>query len=332
MLEAGDGPGAAITQWGHVGTFSPWPELVDEAAARLLAPTGWTRPESGYPTGRAWVQRYLAPLTTSLGERVRYGFRVIGVSRRGHDRVLTPGREHAPFVVHIAAADGAESRMLARAVIDASGTWSQPNPVGSDGISAIGERAAAAAGLVTYIPPTPSEAASWAGRHVVVIGSGHSAMTAVIGLAETVRGDPSTRVTWAIRRGASRVTAVGPAESALPQRGALNTRVHEAIDDGLVTLVTGFRTDRLDVETDQVVLVAEDGARRPRPTRSCHSPASVRTSRSCRSCGCRSTRSSRRPWASQPTSTPTCTHAQACRRTAARNSPTPTNPASTSSA
>ena len=123
----------------------------------------------------------------------------------------------------------------------------------------MGERAAAAAGLVTYFPPTPEQSASWSGRHVVVVGSGHSAMTAVIGLTETVRHEPTTRVTWALRRGAVGDTLGGPADSALPQRDALCTRVRAAANDGLLTLVTGFRTERVDVDGGQVVLVAEDG-------------------------------------------------------------------------
>ncbi len=97
VIEAGDGPGAAVAQWGHVRMFSPSPELVDEAAVRLLAPTGWVPPASGYPTGGEWHDGYLVP----LGERVRYVQRVTGVSRQGHDRVLTPGRRHAPFIVHV---------------------------------------------------------------------------------------------------------------------------------------------------------------------------------------------------------------------------------------
>ena len=60
--------------------FSPWPELVDEASVRLLAPRGWTRPAYGYPTGREWVDHYLVPLGNALGERVQYRQRVIGVS------------------------------------------------------------------------------------------------------------------------------------------------------------------------------------------------------------------------------------------------------------
>ncbi|PRC49369.1 flavoprotein, partial [Mycobacterium sp. ITM-2017-0098] len=125
-------------------TFSPWPELVDPAAARLLAPTGWTAQEVGFPTGREWIGDYLAPLATALGERVRYGTRVEAVSRLGRDRLVSPGRAESPFVVHARDSEGAEHREQARAVIDASGTWGQPNPAGADGVPAIGERAAAA--------------------------------------------------------------------------------------------------------------------------------------------------------------------------------------------
>lgn len=44
--------------------------------------------------------------------------------------------------VHVRSADG-EERVLARAVVDASGTWTTPNPLGGEGLPAIGERAAA---------------------------------------------------------------------------------------------------------------------------------------------------------------------------------------------
>ena len=117
-----------MAQWGHVRLFSAWPELVDPAAARLLAPTGWSAPTDGYPTGGEWIERYLAPLAAALGDRVRYGARVVGVSRRGRDRLVSAGRAEQPFTVHVVVRDGVESRMDARAVIDASGTWRQPEP------------------------------------------------------------------------------------------------------------------------------------------------------------------------------------------------------------
>jgi thioredoxin reductase len=263
VLEAGGGPGAAIEQWGHVRTFSPWPELVDPAAARLLEPTGWSAVQDGYPTGREWIDAYLAPLAHRLGDRVRYGTQVTAVSRRGRDRLVSPGRADQPFVVHVTAG-GAESRLEARAVIDASGTWGMPNPAGADGIPAIGERAAAASGVLTYTPPEPAVVSQWASGHAVVIGSGHSAMTAVIELAELVRRAPSTRITWVLRRGAVGDTFGGGAADELPQRGALGVRSRAAVDEGLLALLTGFRTERIELDDHgRAVVTAEDGRALP---------------------------------------------------------------------
>lgn len=259
VLEAGAGPAAAVAEWGHVRTFSPWPELVDGAAARLLTAQDWSAPEDGYPTGQDWVQLYLGPLAVALGDRVRYSTAVTGVSRRGRDRLVSSGRAEQPFVIHTVDGQGRQQRLLARAVIDASGTWRSPNPVGADGLAAAGEQAAAAAGVLTYIPPAPELLRQWAGRHIVVVGSGHSAMTAVIELAQVVRRDPATTLTWVLRRGISSDTFGGGTADELPQRGALGIRAKQAVDDGLASLVTGFRTEQIEATADQVVLVAEDG-------------------------------------------------------------------------
>lgn len=260
VLEAGAGPGAAVLEWAHVRLFSPWPELVDPAAARLLEPTGWTAPTEGYPTGSEWVSAYLAPLADVLGDTVRYGVEVTGLSRRGRDRLVSAGREGQPFTVHVVEADGVESRLEARAVVDASGTWRQPNPAGADGLAALGERVVAAAGQLTYLPPTPEQVESFAGRHVVVVGSGHSALTAVNDLAAAAR-TAGTRVTWVLRRGLVGDTFGGGAADELPQRGVLGARARQAVEEGLVTMVTGFRTEAVEQTDAGVVLVSEDGRR-----------------------------------------------------------------------
>ena len=59
--------------------------------------------------------------------------KVVGVARRGRDRLVDAGRDVEPLTVHVRTADGAEERITARAVIDASGTWRSPNPLGGDG-------------------------------------------------------------------------------------------------------------------------------------------------------------------------------------------------------
>ncbi|MGI5358844.1 FAD-dependent oxidoreductase [Streptomyces sp. CA-252508] len=265
VLEAGPAAGTAVREWGHIRLFSTWAELVDPAAEKLLAPTGWTAPDGAtYPTGADWAERYLQPLAGVLGERVRLGARVIGVSRLGRDRIVDADRDTQPFTVHVTHADGTEERLLARAVIDASGTWSTPSPVGGDGLPALGERAAA--DRVSYRVPDlkdPAVRSRHAGKRTAVIGSGASAFTALAALADlaTSEDGAGTHTTWILRRGIGGSTFGGGEADQLPARGALGLAAKAAVDDGHADAVTGFRTTAVERAGEQLVLVAEDGRR-----------------------------------------------------------------------
>ncbi|MCS5719370.1 NAD(P)-binding domain-containing protein [Herbiconiux sp. CPCC 205763] len=261
VLEAGESAASAVSQWGHVRLFSEWSELVDKAAARLLEPAGWEAPPMGYPTGAQWISAYLAPLAAELGDRIRYGSRVVGVSRRGRDRLVDAGRAEQPFTVHIEASDGTEYRVEARAVIDASGTWSTPNPAGADGLPALGERAVAE--LLDYRIPDYRMRTQYEGKHSVVVGSGHSAVTAVIALGRIARRDPTTKVTWVLRRGTVGNTFGGGSADELPARGQLGITAKELVDAGLIDVVTGFRVSKIARDGDLVLLTSEDGRTLP---------------------------------------------------------------------
>lgn len=255
VLERGDAAGAAVSEWGHVRLFSAWDELVDSASRRLLERAGHRVPVSGYPKGQAWVRDYLAPLAAALGDRVRVGVEVTSVSRLGRDKVVDSGRAEQPFVVRAVDRDGRELRILARSVLDATGTWSQPGPAGADGTPALGERAAA--DRIEYRIPVDVD--ELAGEHVAVVGAGHSAVHAVLRLAELAERAPGTRVTWLLRRGSAEGALGGGEADALPQRAALGTRTRRAIERGTVEVVTGFRTDEIRRSGDEVTLVADDG-------------------------------------------------------------------------
>ncbi|MFC4244940.1 NAD(P)-binding domain-containing protein [Gryllotalpicola reticulitermitis] len=255
VLEQGGTVGAAISEWSHVRLFSEWPELIDQAARRLLDSTGWSAPRAGYPTGGEWVKQYLALLGAALGERVRTGVTVTGVARLGRDKVVDAGRSGQPFEIQGVNAAGTELRFRARAVLDASGTWAKPNPAGASGLPALGERAAAESGLVSYrVPPSVSHLS---GKHVVVIGSGHSAAHAVIRLAGLVQRAEGTRVEWAIRRGTP--SGLASADDQLPARGALGGRAEEAVADGRVAQITGFRTSEMRRTGQHLSLISDDG-------------------------------------------------------------------------
>ncbi|MFD8451101.1 NAD(P)-binding domain-containing protein [Streptomyces coelicoflavus] len=264
VLEAGGRAGAAVREWSHVRLFSTWGEVVDPAAERLLAPTGWTRPDPAtYPSGGDWADRYLQPLADALGDRVRTGVTVTGVSRAGRDRIVDADREQQPFVVHVEYADGREERHLARAVIDASGTWTTPSPAGGGGLPALGEKAAA--DRITYRVPglkDPAVRARYAGKRTAVIGSGASAFTALAYLAELAEAGTGTHTAWILRRGISGSTFGGGTADQLPARGALGLAAKAAVDKGHADAVTGFRTEAFERDADgRLVLVGEDGRR-----------------------------------------------------------------------
>ncbi|MER7958252.1 NAD(P)-binding domain-containing protein [Streptomyces sp. NPDC096030] len=265
VLEAGARAGSAVREWSHVRLFSTWGEVTDPAAEKLLAPTGWLKPEAGtYPTGGDWAERYLQPLADVLGDRVRVGARVTGVSRTGRDRIVDTDREAQPFTVHVTYADGREERLLARAVIDASGTWAAPGPAGGDGLPALGERAAA--GRISYRVPDlndPATRARHAGRRTAVIGSGASAFTALASLADLAKSEDGagTHATWILRRGISGSTFGGGTADQLPARGALGLAAKAAVDEGHADAVTGFRTQAIERDGERLVLVSEDGRR-----------------------------------------------------------------------
>ncbi|MEU9865178.1 NAD(P)-binding domain-containing protein [Streptomyces sp. NPDC047971] len=265
VLEAGAQAGAAVREWAHVRLFSTWGELTDQAAEKLLAPTGWVKPDPAtYPTGGDWAELYLQPLADVLGERVRTGARVTGVSRAGRDRIVDADRETQPFTVYVTSADGREERILARAVIDASGTWAIPGPAGGDGLAALGERAAA--DRISYRVPDlkdPAERARYAGRRTAVIGSGASAFTALASLADLARSEDGTgtHATWILRRGISGTTFGGGTADRLPARGALGLAAKAAVDEGHADAVTGFRTQEFERDGERLVLLAEDGRR-----------------------------------------------------------------------
>jgi cation diffusion facilitator CzcD-associated flavoprotein CzcO len=154
LFEVGDDVAASVREWAHVQLFSPWRFDLDPASRRLLEATGWQAPDlDEHPTGGDLVDRYLAPLALlpAIAARLRTNRLVTSVTRAGVDEVHTSGRDLAPFVVTTDGPHGVE-RTLASAVIDATGTWRSPNPIGAEGVPVAGERRARRC----TTPPSPA--------------------------------------------------------------------------------------------------------------------------------------------------------------------------------
>ncbi|MPY73012.1 MAG: FAD-dependent oxidoreductase [Alphaproteobacteria bacterium] len=248
VLERGPSVGASLLAWGHVRVFSPWSVNIDSAARSLLEETGWTPPDpSALPTGSEIVRRYLAPLAEhpAIAPHIILGATVKGIARAGLDKAVSAGREAAPFVVRWRDAEGGEHASRARAVIDASGTWSQPNPMGADGLPAAGETELT--DRIAYGIPDVlgAERARYAGRRVLVVGSGHSAINVVLDLLRLQETAPATRVTWALRRNRIGKLLGGGLNDQLPARGALGLAAKRAIDERRLDLLAPFAAERI---------------------------------------------------------------------------------------
>jgi thioredoxin reductase len=260
VLEAGDAVGASIREWGHVRVFSPWEFNLDPAAVELLESHGWAAPAAdGYPIGSEIVERYLEPLAAipEIAGALHLNARVTGVTRAGIDKLKDDGRAEAPFEL-VVDERGTERRYLASAVIDASGTWTRPNPLGA-GLPAIGERALA--DRIDYgIPDVLGGARErYAGKRVVVVGSGHSAFNAILDLVALRESEPATQIVWAIRGTAHGRKYGGGGDDQLPERGALGAAVRDLVEDGSIALAAGFQTRS--VTTPGKALVLSDGER-----------------------------------------------------------------------
>ena len=240
VLEAGAEPGSAIRKWGHVRTFSPWRYMIDGAARQLLEGGGWQAPDAeAIPNGHELVDGFVAPLAQhpAIAPNVRFNARVTSVGRKDFDKVRTSGRDQQPFEVRLAGGEVIE----ARAVIDASGTWQQPNPAGSGGVPVPGERAHA--DRVAYgIPDVLArERGRYAGKRVLVVGSGHSAFNVVLDLLTLADQSACTQITWVMRREQLDTVWGGGAADQLEARGELGQRVKRAYESGRLHVVTPFR-------------------------------------------------------------------------------------------
>jgi thioredoxin reductase len=257
---------ANLRDWGHVRLFSIWEQCIDEAAVALLDRRGWVSPAtSRLPLGRDIVEDYLEPLaaTPELASIIETSTSVIRISRQGLDRMTSRERVTRPFAVTLRDAAGNISEVLARAVIDTSGTWQNPNPIGANGWSIEGEEAFAE--RIFYGIPDISGAAreNYAGLRTLVIGSGHSAANALLDLAHVAEQEPGTSMTWAVRGNSLAKIFGGGSADQLPARGLLGQRLRGLVEEKRLTVELSFSAQRLRKNGNGVLVdgLTPDGAR-----------------------------------------------------------------------
>ncbi|WP_026549379.1 FAD-dependent oxidoreductase [Arthrobacter sp. Br18] len=263
IFEQGALGGAAVRQWGHIRLFSPWQYNIDPAARRLLELTGWSEPRpTALPYGQELVEDYLEPLAAvpAIADALHVNTRVLAVTRLGMDKTRTKDRDEQPFLIRVAGPDGVRDHLV-RGVIDASGTWSQPNPLGQAGLPALGEDSAAEF-ITAPLPDVIGELRSrFAGKRVLVVGAGHSAANTLINLGRVARAAPGTSIVWAVRGTGSADRLYGGGDlDGLPARGVLGNRLRALAEGGVVDLLTSFTITELEAGGKALAVTATTGA------------------------------------------------------------------------
>lgn len=249
IFEAGNEVGYSIKQWQHVRLFSPWEFNVDKASKRLLEKEGWEMPpEERLPTGKELREKYLLPLASlpSMQSHIKLNTEVTAVSKKNWDKVKDHNRDTYPYVLTVKLAEDHEYLIEAEAVIDASGTWFNPNPVGSSGIAAPGEKENQE--FISYGIPDVKDRLKlgYQNKSVAVVGSGHSAMQVVLDLLKLQDSHPDTNIRWVMRSTNLDNVFGGGENDQLEARGELGIHARKAVENEQITLHTPFLLQRIE--------------------------------------------------------------------------------------
>ncbi|WP_412733907.1 NAD(P)-binding domain-containing protein [Heyndrickxia sporothermodurans] len=259
ILESGSQVGENITTWGHVRLFSPWEYNIDKVAKVLLSKHGWNEPKLyELPTGNELVDEYLKPLsnTPEIKDMLHLNTRVLSISRKNIDKMKTANRDSLPFVLYTEQ-NGAFKLFEARAIIDASGTWGNPNPANSSGVWLKDEEAIHEQIFYGIPDILGKDKNRYLNKRVAVIGSGHSAINSLLELVTLKDQSSEIEILWVMRKQRVEDAYGGENLDALEARGELGSRIHRLVDSGVVKVITPFRTQYLKGDNGKINLVGD---------------------------------------------------------------------------
>jgi hypothetical protein len=141
--------------------------------------------------------------------------------------------------------NGSVQHYQVKAVIDTSGTWSTPNPIGSGGTFAVGEQENSARIFYGIPAILGAHAARYKNKNVLVVGSGHSSIHAILELDALKHQYPDTQIHWALRKQNIQDVYGGQENDALEARGALGIRIEQLVNQDRVSIYTPFHIQQV---------------------------------------------------------------------------------------
>jgi thioredoxin reductase len=265
LFETGHSVGVNILDWSHVRVFSPWQYNIDKAAEELLIQSGWQSPDKeALPTGKELVEQYFQPFMNlpQIKPFIHLSSKVISIGRKGLDKMKTKGRENLPFVLQVQQGDSYHL-FEARAIIDASGTWQNNNPIGSGGVFAIGEERHRDK-LFYGIPDVMGKYKErYSNKRVLVVGGGHSAINTILELDKLKEEYPVTEIHWVLRKKHIKDVYGGKEDDALPARGALGIKIEALVNEDKVSVYTPFQIEEIKGQKEGLMLIGmQNGIRK----------------------------------------------------------------------
>ena len=259
VLEAGTCVGNHILQWGHVQLFSPWQYNIDKVARELLEKHGWDAPSpDDLPTGKELVEGYLKPVASlpEIQPYIHLNTQVLSVSKKGLDKMKSSNRENVPFVLYVNE-NGVFEQIEAKAIIDATGTWGQPNPINADGVWTENERSLQS--HIHYGIPdiNGDDRAKYLSKRIAVIGSGHSAINTILELSQLNESNSDKKIVWILRKNNVEEAYGGEEKDALQARGELGSKIHQMVDSGQVEVYTPYRVQNVLMEKETLEIVGD---------------------------------------------------------------------------
>ena len=256
LFETGRQIGANILKWGHVRLFSPWEYNIDKAAETLLKEAQIPIPNKEYvPYGKEIVNDYLKPLANLRGikENIHLNSKVIAIGRNGLDKMKNDKREELPFSIQVIE-NGTFNMYEAKAVIDASGTWQNSNPVGSGGIFAVGEIENRA--QIYYGMPDINETDKdkYANKTTLVVGGGHSAIGTILALNNLIKEFPNTKIHWLLRKKQISDVYGGQEADKFKARGALGIQIEKLVNSGAIEIHTPVYIHEIEKNNGQLII------------------------------------------------------------------------------
>lgn len=202
LFESGEQVGTNFLDYAHVPLFSPWEYNMDPVSKQLLKESGWQEPLlKGFPSAGDVLHEYIKPLSelAYFKPLIHLNSEVIAIGRENKDKSKSTDRNKTPFILHVNCS-GEIKTFLAKAVIDASGTWQQQNPIGAGGIHAPGEKYASKHIFYGIPDILNKHKERYIGKRTIVVGSGHSAVNTLINLSQLKRKNTNTTIVWILRK------------------------------------------------------------------------------------------------------------------------------------